>query len=72
MAKLIADYRKKVNPKVTVFLVQVAGYQDTLVPTNFKRTHILGGWGDGILRYARAMADIADATAQPAAAAAQQ
>lgn len=72
VAKLIADYRKKVNPKVTVFLVQVAGYQDTLVPTNFKRTHILGGWGDGILRYARAMADIADATAQPAAAAAQQ
>lgn len=71
VAKLIATYRKQVNPKVTAFLVQVAGYQDTLVPANFKRTHILGGWGDGVLRYARAMADIADASERPAAAAAQ-
>lgn len=72
VAKLIADYRKKVNPKVTVFLVQVAGYQDTLVPANFKRTHLLGGWGDGILHYARHMADIADAIVPQQAAAAQQ
>lgn len=60
VAKLIATYRKQVNKKVTVFCVQVAGYDDALVPENFYRTHLLGGWGDGILRYARRMADIAD------------
>lgn len=55
---LVADYRKKVNPNVQVYLVQVAGYRDTLVPEDYPKTHILGGWGDGILRYAARMADI--------------
>jgi hypothetical protein len=53
--KLINRYRSAVNPNVNVFLVQVAGYQDTIVPEFFDRTYILGGWGDGILRFANSM-----------------
>lgn len=55
---LIAKYRREVNPNVHVYLVQVAGYQDTLVPEVYAKTHILGGWGDGILRYAARMSNI--------------
>jgi uridine kinase len=51
--KLINKYRSTVNPNVEVFLVQVAGYQDTIVPEHYRHTHILGGWSDGILRYAQ-------------------
>jgi len=52
---LIKEYRKKVNPNVVVFCVQVAGYQDTIIPENYKGTYILGGWGDGLLKYAAKM-----------------
>lgn len=56
VAKLIRQYRAKVNPNVNVYLVQVAGYQDTIVPEFYNRTYILGGWGEGILRFAAQMA----------------
>lgn len=50
--KLVAAYRAKVNKDVKVFLVQVAGYEDTLMPEQYKNTYILGGWSDAIIRYA--------------------
>lgn len=53
--KLIETYRREVNPQVMVYLVQVAGYQDTIVPETYQGTFILGGWGDGLLRYAHEM-----------------
>jgi hypothetical protein len=56
VAKLVSTYRQKVNPKVNVYLVQVAGYQDTIMPEFYNKTYILGGWGDGILRFAAEMA----------------
>jgi len=55
VARLISTYRRRVNPGVRVFLVQVAGYQDTIVPEYYHRTFILGGWGEGLLRFAAAM-----------------
>jgi hypothetical protein len=58
VAKLIKEYRKKVNPNVNVYLVQIAGYQDTIVPEFYDRTYILGGWGDGILRFAAEMSGL--------------
>ena len=60
VAKLVAEYRRQVNPKVHVHLVQVAGYQDTLMPEHYDRTTILGGWGDGLLRFAAEMAHLRD------------
>ncbi len=56
--KLIATYRQQVNPNVLVFLVQVAGYQDTIMPEFYDKTYILGGWSDGILRFAAEMAGL--------------
>lgn len=53
--KLIQKYRQEVNPHVNVFLVQVAGYTDTIMPEFYNRTYILGGWGDGILKFADTM-----------------
>jgi len=65
--KLIARYRAEVNPDVRVFLVQVAGYQDTLVPEHYHRTYILGGWGPGLLGYAAQMAAVEQAAVGQAA-----
>lgn len=62
--KLIARYRAEVNPDVRVFLVQVAGYQDTLMPEHYHRTYILGGWGPGLLGYAAQMAGVEQAAVE--------
>lgn len=58
VAKLVNVYRNEVNPNVNVFLVQVAGYRDTILPEFYRRTYILGGWGEGVLRFAAEMATI--------------
>lgn len=42
--KLILEYRKKVNPKVNVFSVQTAGYDNVLIPQMSYRTAMLTGW----------------------------
>ena len=52
VAKLIAVYRKTVNPKVNVFCVQTAGYDNVLVPETGYRTSILTGWTGKELVYA--------------------
>lgn len=58
VAKLISDYRKKVNPNVMVYLVQVAGYSDTLVPDFYDKTIIMGGWSTSTLSFAAHMAQL--------------
>lgn len=58
VSKLVNAYRVRVNPKVNVFLVQVAGYKGTILPEFYERTYILGGWSDGLLRFAAAMAEM--------------
>ena len=52
VAKLIDCYRKTVNPKVNVYCVQTAGYDNVLVPENGYRTSILYGWTGKELVYA--------------------
>lgn len=42
--KMVEEYREKVNPKVNVFTVQVAGYNNSLIPCNLYRGGILTGW----------------------------
>jgi len=56
--KLVNTYRHKVNPNVMVYFVQIAGYQDTIMPEYYNRTFILGGWGDGLLRFAAEMSSL--------------
>lgn len=52
VAALINKYRAEVNANVQVYLVQVAGYGDTIVPEIYDKTYILGGWSTGILNFA--------------------
>jgi len=56
--KLINTYRAKVNANVMVYLVQVAGYSDSLVPEFYKKTFILSGWSEGLFRFASRMSEI--------------
>jgi hypothetical protein len=42
--KLVHIYRERVNPKVNVFSVQVAGYDNTVLPDILYRGAILSGW----------------------------
>jgi hypothetical protein len=42
--KLILEYRKKVNPKVNVFSVQTAGYDNVVLPQMSYRCAMLTGW----------------------------
>ena len=50
--KLVLDYRKMVNPKVNVFSVQTAGYNNVLLPQNSYRCSLLTGWTGKEIRYA--------------------
>ncbi len=56
--QLIKAYRETVNKDVNIFLVQTAGYSDTLVPEFYDRTYILGGWSPEVIRFAGYMNDI--------------
>lgn len=42
--KLVQDYRKHVNPKVNVFSIQTAGYDNVVIPEYAYRTNIMYGW----------------------------
>lgn len=56
--KLIQVYRQKVNPRVNVFSIQTAGYDNNVVPENEYRTSILTGWTGKESLYAQALIDI--------------
>jgi hypothetical protein len=61
VAKLIDIYRKEVNPKVNVYCIQTAGYNNVLVPEYGYRTNILYGWTGKEFVYADAMNKFWDA-----------
>lgn len=42
--KLLDDYRKNINPRMSCFMVQTAGYNDTIMPQSTYRGAILSGW----------------------------
>lgn len=44
VAALVEKYRWTVNPKVNVFMVQTAGYENVLIPEYLYRSSILYGW----------------------------
>jgi len=58
--KMVEDYRKKVNPKVNVFSIQVAGYDNTVLPENLYRGAILAGWTGKESVFAKSIIDIWD------------
>ena len=56
--KLIDAYRKKVNPKVNVFCVQTAGYNNVLIPEYTYRGAVLYGWTGKEASFAKELIDI--------------
>lgn len=56
--KLIETYRELVNPKTNVFSVQVAGYNNSLIPENTYRTSIMQGWTGKEVLYAYELVNI--------------
>ena len=54
---LVNYYRKTVNPKVNVFSVQVAGYNNSVLPENLYRGALLAGWTGKEPAYAKAIID---------------
>jgi len=58
--KLVQEYRRKVNPRVNVFSVQTAGYNNSVLPENEYRTSILTGWTGNEVVYAKALINIWD------------
>lgn len=58
VARLVEEYRKQVNPKVNVFCVQTAGYDNSVLPENGHRTCLLKGWTGKEALYAAKMIDI--------------
>lgn len=56
--KLINQYRKTVNPNVMVYCTQVAGYGDTIIPEYYNRTFHLGGWSEGVIKFASKMSEL--------------
>ena len=61
---LVEKYRATVNPKVNVFSVQVAGYNNSVLPENLYRGAILSGWTGKEPLYARAIIDAWDQAEQ--------
>lgn len=57
---LVEKYRQTVNPKVNVFTVQVAGYDNSVLPENLYRGAILAGWTGKESTFAKAVSDTWD------------
>jgi hypothetical protein len=57
---LITEYRKQVNPKVNVFSIQVAGYNNMVFPEDIYRGALLAGWTGKEPVYAKAIIDTWD------------
>jgi len=55
MYDIVNEYRRKLNPKVNVFYVQVAGYDNSVQPDNTYRATNLSGWTGKEVMYAAAV-----------------
>lgn len=54
-AKLIGDYRNRVNPDVMVFAVNLAAYHGSMFPEFYDRTFLTSGWNDQIFKFMQEM-----------------
>jgi hypothetical protein len=57
---MVQEYRRTVNSKVNVFCVQVAGYNNSVLPENLYRGAILAGWTGKEPSFAKSIIDIWD------------
>ena len=50
---LFEKYRKTIHPKINTFLVQTAGYTDSILPESIYRGAIMSGWTGNEVLYAK-------------------
>jgi len=50
--KLLNDYRERINRKMSCFMIQTAGYNDSIVPESVYRGAIMAGWTGNEVVYA--------------------
>lgn len=50
--KLVENYRKTINKKLNTFMIQTAGYNDSILPQSTYRGAILSGWTGNEVVYA--------------------
>ena len=62
---LITNYRRKLNPKVNVFMVQTAGYNDAIIPQTTYRGAIMAGWTGNEVVYADKLVKLWDEVEEP-------
>ena len=62
---LVAKYRKEVYSKVNIFSVQVAGYDNTILPDILYRGAIMSGWTGKEAKLAYEMSQLWDAIESP-------
>lgn len=58
--ELIEQYRKYVNPNVNVFCIQVAGYDNSVIPQIGKRNYNLYGWTGKEIIFANMVNNLSD------------
>ena len=56
----LIKYRKEVNQKINTFMVQTAGYDNTILPELIYRGAILSGWTGNEVTYAKKYAELWD------------
>ena len=57
---LVNRYRQTINPKLNTFMVQTAGYNDSILPETTYRGAILAGWTGNEVVYAKEMVALWD------------
>jgi hypothetical protein len=57
---MVNKYRREVNPRINVFTVQVAGYNNSVLPENLYRGAILAGWTGRETQYAKTIIETWD------------
>lgn len=49
---MLNDYREGINQKMSCFMIQTAGYNDSVVPESVYRGAIMAGWTGNEVVYA--------------------
>lgn len=58
--KCVEKYRKEINPKLNTYMVQTAGYDNSILPESTYRGAILSGWTGNEVVYAKQLSKLWD------------
>ncbi len=58
--KCVAKYRMEINPKLNTYMVQTAGYNNSILPESTYRGAVLTGWTGNEVVYAKRLSELWD------------